>query len=40
MNKNIREEIVAEHVVVDGFTPSSVCKNEFICQAFSDKGMI
>ena len=24
---------------MDGFRPSAVCKSEFICQAFSDKGM-
>ena len=40
MNKKIREEIVAKLAAVDGFPPSAVCKSEFICQAFSDKGML
>ena len=40
MNKETREEIVAKLVAVDGFPPSVVCKNEFICQAISDKGML
>ena len=40
MNKNTREEVVAKRVAVDGFPPSAVCKSEFICQAFSDKGML
>ena len=39
-NKKTREEIVAKLVAVDGFPPSAVCKSEFICQAFSDKGML
>ena len=39
MNKKTREEIVAKLVAVDGFPPSAVCKSEFICHAFSDKGM-
>ena len=39
MNKKTREEIVAKLVDVDGFPPSAICKSEFICQAFSDKGM-
>ena len=40
MNKNTRDKIVAKLVAVDGFPPSSVCKSEFICHAFSDKGML
>ena len=36
MNKKTREEIVA----VDGFLPCAVCKSEFICHAFGDKGML
>ena len=40
MNKKTREEIVAKLVAVDGFPPSVVCKSEFICQTFSDKGML
>ena len=40
INKKTREEIVAKLVAVDGFSPSAVCKREFICHAFSDKGML
>ena len=40
MIKTNRKEIVAKLVAVDGLPPSSVCKSEFICQAFSDKGML
>ena len=40
MNKRIRVEIVARLFAVYGFPPSAVCKSEFICQAFSDKGML
>ena len=36
MNKKTRYEIVA----ADGFPPSAVCKSEFICQAFNDKGKV
>ena len=39
MNKKNREKIDDKLVAVDGFPPSAVCKSEFICQAFSDKGM-
>ena len=38
-NKKTREKIFAKLVAVDGFPPSAVCKSEFICQAFGDKGM-
>ena len=31
---------MAKLVAVDGFHPSAVCMGEFICQAFSDKGML
>ena len=40
MNKKTREEIVAKLAAVDGFPPSVVCKREFICPAYSDKGML
>ena len=40
VNKKTREVIVAKLVVVDGFPPCAVCKSEFICQAFGDKGML
>ena len=40
MNKNTREEIVAELVAVDSFPPSNVSKSESICQSVSDKGML
>ena len=40
MNKKTIEEIVAKLVAVDGFPPSAVGKSEFICQAFSDEGML
>ena len=39
IEKKTRDEIIANLVVVDGFPTSVVCKSEFICQAFSDKGM-
>ena len=39
MNKKTREEIVAKLFAVDDLTSSAVCKSEFICQAFSDRGM-
>ena len=40
MNKKTREVIVSKLVAVDGFHPSAVCKSEYICQAFSDKGLL
>ena len=39
MIKKTPEEIVDKLVAVDGFSPSALCKSEFICQSFSDKGM-
>ena len=40
MIENTTVEIVAKHVAVNRFLPSAVCKSEFSCQAFSDKGML
>ena len=40
MNKKTRDVIIAKLVAVYGFPPSAVWKSEFICQAFSDKGML
>ena len=39
MNRK-NKKIVAKLVAVDDFPPSAVCENEFICEAFSDKGML
>ena len=40
MNKKTREKIVAKLATVYGFHPRTVCKSEFISQAFSDNGML